>query len=642
MKTILGSRRDHYLVKVCIFLITAALIAAMTGCVLTQYDLTISSTEGGEVTTPREGMFTYDEGTIVDLVADADDGYRFVKWTGNVSAIADVNADATTITMHDSYSIIANFEELDPGTLFAGGNETEENPYQIANWHHLYNIRDYLNSHFILINDLYSTTAGYEELASPTAKEGKGWQPIGSWDARFTGSFDGRGYEIRNLFINRSDEDDVGLFSAVEQSGVIKNIGVTNATVIGQDRVGGLVGYNSGGIVSNSYSTGSVTGTIYHVGGLVGGNEGTVSNSYSSGSVTGDKYVGGLVGTNIGTVSNSYSTGSVTGNDDLLGGLVGVNEGTVTNSYSTGNVTGNLGVGGLVGVNGYTGPGIVSNSYSTGSVNGESYVGGLVGGNSPESNVSNSYSTGSVAGSLSAGGLVGGNEGGTVTDSYSVGSVTGNSDVGGLVGWNKEGTVSSSYSTGDVTGDERVGGLLGSNEWGTVTNSYSVGSVRGNSSVGGLVGDNGGIVSNSYSTGSVSGNSAVGGLAGLNWGDVSDSYSTGSVSGNSAVGGLVGWNEGTVSNSYSIGSVTGGELVGGLVGNNFVGFVTNSFWDIETSGQSTSAGGTGKTTAEMQDIATFSGAAWNIVAIGSSSERNPAYIWNIANGVTYPFLSWQD
>jgi len=103
----------------------------------------------------------------------------------------------------------------------------------------------------------------------------------------------------------------------------------------------------------------------------------------------------------------------------------------------------------------------------------------------------------------------------------------------------------------------------------------------------------------------------------------------------------VGWNEDTVSNSYSTGSVTGNNNVGGLVGDNFVGFVTNSFWDIETSGQSTSAGGTGKPTAEMKDIATFSGAAWNIVVVGSSSERNPAYIWNIANEVTYPFLSWQ-
>ena len=69
--------------------------------------------------------------------------------------------------------------------------------------------------------------------------------------------------------------------------------------------------------------------------------------------------------------------------------------------------------------------------------------------------------------------------------------------------------------------------------------------------------------------------------------------------------------------------------------------VRNSFWDLEISGMEGSDGGTGKTTAEMQDIATFSGAGWNIVAVGGSGERNPAYIWNIVDGETYPFLSWQ-
>jgi hypothetical protein len=54
-----------------------------------------------------------------------------------------------------------------------------------------------------------------------------------------------------------------------------------------------------------------------------------------------------------------------------------------------------------------------------------------------------------------------------------------------------------------------------------------------------------------------------------------------------------------------------------------------------------SDGGTGKTTAEMKSITTFSGAAWNIVAVASVGVRNPAYIWNIVTGVTYPFLSWQ-
>ena len=149
------------------------------------------------------------------------------------------------------------------------------------------------------------------------------------------------------------------------------------------------------------------------------------------------------------------------------------------------------------------------------------------------------------------------------------------------------------------------------------------------------------MVSHSYSTGDVTGNESVGGLVGWNEGNnVSNSYCTGSVTGNSSVGGLVGENiEGTVSNSYSTGIVTGDGHVGGLVGLNW-DTVSNSFWDTQTSGQATSAGGIGKNTTEMQDIATFSGAGWSITTV-APGERNPSYIWNIVDGLTYPFLSWK-
>jgi len=76
------------------------------------YDLTISSTAGGNVITPGVGTFTYDEGTVVDLVAEADEGYRFDEWTGDVGTINNVNAATTTITMKGDYSITANFEEI--------------------------------------------------------------------------------------------------------------------------------------------------------------------------------------------------------------------------------------------------------------------------------------------------------------------------------------------------------------------------------------------------------------------------------------------------------------------------------------------------------------------------------------------------
>jgi hypothetical protein len=360
-----------YVVRVSIFLIMVALVVGMVGCIFVRYDLTVSSTEGGEVTTPGEATFTYGKATMVNLVAEPEDGYHFVNWTGEVGTITNANTAATTIIMNGDYSILANF-----------GLEI----WEIRDWHDLDAIRNNLGDRYILMNDLDSTTAGYAELANPTADQGEGWEPIGTSDDQFTGSFDGRGYEVRDLFINRPDENYVGLFGEVGQEGVIKDIGVVNVTMTGNDYVGGLVGHSEGA-VSNSYSAGNVTGEE-HVGGLVGHNGGIVSNSYSTGGVTGEERVGGLVGWNQATLSNSYSSCSVTGNWSV-GGLVGDNwyyEGTVSNSYSRGSVTGSMRVGGLVGVNFY---GSVTHSYSTGSVTGSSQVGGLVGYNT--ATVSNSF-----------------------------------------------------------------------------------------------------------------------------------------------------------------------------------------------------------------------------------------------------------
>jgi hypothetical protein len=78
------------------------------------YSLTISSTDGGRVTQPGVGIYVYGNSTVVALVAQPDTGYQFLKWTGNVTTVADVNAASTNITMNDSYSIIANFESWQP------------------------------------------------------------------------------------------------------------------------------------------------------------------------------------------------------------------------------------------------------------------------------------------------------------------------------------------------------------------------------------------------------------------------------------------------------------------------------------------------------------------------------------------------
>ena len=333
MKRILSSRRHHYLKRVGIFLIMIALIVVMVGCDggggVIKYNLTMAANpEIGGTATDLTNTSPYAAGTVVSIKAVANPGYQFVSWTAPAGGFVNANAAETTFTMPAQDVIVtANF------ALFAGGSGTEGDPYQIADWYQLHNVRNYLDSYFILVNDLDSTTPGYVQVASSTANEGAGWQPIGTLDDSFDGIFDGQGYEIRDLFINRPDEYSVGLFGVVDEGGRIENIGVVNATVTGGEAVGGLVG-DTRGTVSNSYSTGSVSGDD-DVGGLVGWNYGsTVRNSYSTSSVTGNTDVGGLVGDNWGTVSNSYSSGNVTGSySSVVGGLVGAGGGTVSNSF---------------------------------------------------------------------------------------------------------------------------------------------------------------------------------------------------------------------------------------------------------------------------------------------------------------------
>jgi hypothetical protein len=240
------------------------------------------------------------------------------------------------------------------------------------------------------------------------------------------------------------------------------------------------------------------------------------------------------------------------------------------------------------------------------------------------------------------GSLVGSLREGAVTGCYvQGGSIKGDNYVGGLVGTNSlygltiYGTITNCYSTASVSGNLFVGGLLGVNCESTITNCCSTGSVSGNRYVGGLAGeDYKGTITNCYSTASVSADYWVGGLVGYNsGGTITNCYAISSVEGKHYVGGLVGqnktsWGEGAITNCYSAGKVSGNSSVGGLVGYK-PGYVVNSFWDIEKSGQPTSASGIGKTTAQMMMADTF--LHW-----GSCGE-----LWTINEGVDYPRLTWQ-
>ncbi|MCC5940901.1 MAG: T9SS type A sorting domain-containing protein [Balneolaceae bacterium] len=301
---------------------------------------------------------------------ELNDGYPFLAWQDD---------------NEDSVWLITGEE------LFCGGSGDEHDPYLICTADELNNIREDLTAHYKLANDIDLDIAPYNE--------GEGWEPIGSHTDRFIGSFDGESFVIMNLYVNRPETFNIGLF------GYTENANITNVRLEGLE----------------------VTGGSLNVGGLIGRTRTTdVSNSYVNGNVTGGNMTGGLVGmhSDNSTITNSYATGMVGSIADTEnhGGLVGqVDNSTITNSYTVSTVEGNISVGGLVGK---SHRGIVINSYAINNVHGNDRVGGLIGNNHgtethghSEAELTESYAAGTVNGSTNVGGLVGENTG-SVTNSF--------------------------------------------------------------------------------------------------------------------------------------------------------------------------------------------------------------------------------
>ena len=259
-------------------------------------------------------------------------------------------------------------------------------------------------SGYELVADLDFDTNGNGQADAGDAywNDGSGWAPVDLWTV-----FDGGGHTISNLYINRSDRDEVGLFGDPFVSGVvIRNLGLLSVDVTGGADVGGLVGDAHSITITDSYVTGSVAGAV-NVGGLIGDSyQGTVTGSYSTASVTGSDDVGGLIGNgHSDTIAASYATGDVIATGDDIGGLIGYAfDSTISASYAAGDVTGDGSVGGLVG-NLFRGS--LASSYSTGTVSGESSVGGLIGLRSLDPAVSVSYWDTQTSGQSSSDGGIG-------------------------------------------------------------------------------------------------------------------------------------------------------------------------------------------------------------------------------------------
>ncbi len=226
---------------------------------------------------------------------------------------------------------------------------------------------------------------------------------------------------------------------------------------------------------------------------------------------------------------------------------------------------------------------------------------------------------------FTAGNMVGGIAGfsthGSVIRECSVkGSVfTNGGEVGGIVGWNyTNSSIIDCYCFADVGGYNFVGGLVGDLWLSTVSRCYCCCNVMGIQNVGGLTG----FIQQSC---------------------INDCYSMGDVTGGINIGGLTGkiYRGGYITDCYSTCRVEGDSYFGGLLGKiEDFGTVTASFWDIGTSGQSTSAGGTGLYTSAMRDYFTYFDAGWDFMG---EQENGSEDIWGINphENDGYPFLEWQ-
>ncbi|HEX4198735.1 MAG TPA: GLUG motif-containing protein, partial [Caulobacteraceae bacterium] len=479
----------------------------------------------------------------------------------------------------------------------------------ITNAHQLQLMELHPDADYTLASDIdaSATSAAAGGLWNPAT----GFSPVGgNGEAAFTGTFDGQGHTISGLSITYTTaysqspapglttDGAVGLFGLVGSTGVIENVNLVDAHVVG--------------------------GAGMLVGSLVGGLFGTVDYASSSQSAQGSALV--QVGDEL---------GSVTAN---AGGLVGASAGLIVNSHASVTVQGgDAFAGGLLGTGG--GSGLIVNSYATGAVSVTAYPAGGV----------DSPAAGGLVGEFSGSGK---HSGGGIVASYATGAVSGGagSSVGGFVGSLDDGVITDSYATGAVTqtaggvtgSTSAAGGFAGSIEDGAqVNNAYASGDV--NSQAAGA---------NNFTR--------AGGFAGQIEGEgtgVYDAYALGSVTingsgaGTSPAGGFAGAidGDGEADHVYATGFVTGiGSMTGGLVGQvgstdgsvQTGGSIFDSYWDVGTTGQGVMSGANaGSTQATIVDI-TGIGGSTGLSPYAQATYANffPGSDWFMIEGATRPIL----
>ena len=553
-----------------------------------RFNLTVNKEGEGFVEVEPEG-FEYNEGTEVKLTAVSHEGWRFHSWEGDI----DGKYNPYTIEIYKDLNIKAIFVEIEDDIV---GEGTKNNPfiiYTFAGLEKLGQSDEYSLDAYYKLGDNIDASITQES----SYNDGEGWQPIGDNSNSFQGYFDGQNYSIKNLYINRPDQDNIGLFYELKGA-EINNLNLIDIKIVGDNYVGGLVGQSTGPTdIAEVEVEGVIEGYGNYLGGLVGESEADIKDASITVEIISHghtDYLGGLVGRNEGDLSDCKVEVDeiITGTDgDYVGGLTGYNNNSdiIDCEVINKKVEGGSHVGGLIGRNRTLSDRLIRDAVSHGDIKGEDMVGGLIGssytGYNDELKIINSNSKAE--------------------------QVMGNDYVGGFIGSSEvrssgEMKVEKIFSQSDISGDNYVGGLVGQS---TGSNTELI---------------------QSFAHGDVNGyGDYAGGLIGYNEGNVINSYASGNVRSFYFVGGLVGENSGDIKNTYSTGMVWGNEHTGGLVGIEDEGNVEESFWNVETSNQENSDGGRAKNTSEMITKDTFSRWRFDI-------------IWYIKEGESYPYFQWQE
>lgn len=452
------------------------------------------------------------------------------------------------------------------------------------------------NTDFSALSGHYVLGADIDASATTSWNYGAGFSPLGGNGVAFTGTFNGLGHQISNLHIYRPDFDEnssqggavfpdpygfsgynIGLF-AVTQDATLKNIRLSNVNIVGYENVGGLVGQNSSTV----------------------GGQSVIENNQVSGSIRGAYTVE--------EVCISYECEV---------------EGAPFDGYA---FTGGQSVGGLIGFNQVSGNSVLQANSTTVNVKGNFNIGGLLGSQVVNSlasaTVQSNSSNGQISGNAAAAGLIGrdtSRQGGTslIQTNHADTAITGSiyqltNYAGGLIGYVDAAssgltTIRYNQASGNISGDSYLGGLLGM----VSSNAASI------------------KILHNYATGSVVGKSVIGGLVGYN------AVRNGSI---------------TIRSTYAAGEVrrtTSGGLSGGLVGANSIFrdgelpasiHVSNSYWDVDTTGQAAAVGNSIGTRINLNPVSGAGGSFPNAFAEASYANFDFNKVWRMNEGVDRPLL----